>query len=56
MAIFSQANFNLVGVACSLGATLFRAAKTIIQKKLLSGSKVDPATLLYLMSPQGQIF
>lgn len=48
----TEANFNLLGTAYAVGATVLRAVKSIMQGRLLQGGdKMDSVTLLYYMAP-----
>jgi len=47
-----EVNFHVLGALCALGATIFRALKSILQGQLLQGAeKLDSVTLLYYMAP-----
>eukprot|EP00747_Dinoflagellata_sp_TGD_P028700 gnl/TRDRNA2_/TRDRNA2_133428_c0_seq1.p1 gnl/TRDRNA2_/TRDRNA2_133428_c0~~gnl/TRDRNA2_/TRDRNA2_133428_c0_seq1.p1 ORF type:complete len:370 (+),score=56.38 gnl/TRDRNA2_/TRDRNA2_133428_c0_seq1:54-1163(+) len=47
-----EVNFNLFGTICLCIAIVLRAAKTIIQARLLSSAeKIDSVSLLYYMAP-----
>jgi drug/metabolite transporter (DMT)-like permease len=48
-----EATLSWYGISAQLLATVFRASKTLFQKKILCGSsRVSPLALLELMSPQ----
>lgn len=47
---YKEVNFDLLGALFATGATVLRAAKSIMQGKLLA-EKLDSVTLLYSMAP-----
>jgi len=53
----TEMNFHALGAAYATGATVLRAAKSLIQARLLSSAeKMDSVTLLYYMSPWAAAF
>jgi len=48
-----EQNYHILGLACSIGAAIFRAAKSVLQAYLLKDKKktMDPVMLLYYMAP-----
>jgi len=48
-----EQNYHILGLACSIGAAIFRAAKSVLQAYLLKDKtkSMDSVTLLYYMAP-----
>merc|ERR1719356_1956813 len=48
-----EQNYHILGLMCSIGAAIFRAAKSVLQAYLLKDKtkRMDAVTLLYYMAP-----